>query len=145
MPVTQQSEQPLSRRDFMDLAWKGLLLLSGLFGVGVLARFLDHSNEPPRQTEFDLGPAEKYPPGSRTPIPEAQAVLIRTAGGFRALSSECPHLGCTVDVTAAGFTCRCHGSQFDPQGALLRGPATSPLQVLRVEQAPNGHLILHTG
>ena len=143
MSVIRPSDPHPSRRDFLDLAWKGLLFLSGLLGLGALARFFDYSSDPPRPAEFDLGSAEKYPVGSRTAIPEAEAVLLHTAEGFRAVSTVCPHLGCTVVLTTDGFICRCHSSRFDREGALVRGPATRPLQTLRVVQAPSGHLIVY--
>jgi Rieske Fe-S protein len=145
MPVTPESTEPtVSRRDFLDLLWKGLLGLGGLLGLAALARFLDYSTEPPRQTVFDLGPAEGYAPGSRTLLPDAQAVLVRTESGFQAFSTVCPHLGCTVEPATDGFVCRCHASRFGPQGALLQGPATKPLRALRVEVAADGHVVLHT-
>ncbi|HTP09669.1 MAG TPA: Rieske 2Fe-2S domain-containing protein [Anaerolineae bacterium] len=112
--------------------------------MGAVLRFLDYQNEPARRTEFDLGPVENYAPGSRTPITEAQAILLHTASGFIALSTTCPHLGCTVEDTAEGFICPCHNSRFDQAGTLLQGPATRSLTVLRVEQTTQGHLLLHT-
>ncbi len=136
-------DPPVTRRDFLELAWKGMLAPSGLLSLGALARFLDYATEPARPTEFDLGPADRYAPGSRTVIAEAQAVLLASATGFLALSITCPHLGCSVEPVTDGFVCRCHASRFDLQGGLVHGPATRPLQVLRIEQAANGHLILH--
>jgi cytochrome b6-f complex iron-sulfur subunit len=145
MSVTPGDSNPsLSRRDFLEGLWKGLLTLGGLLGLGALSRYLDHSDEPARPTVFDLGPAENYAPGSRTSIPEAEAILLHTDDGFHALSAICPHLGCTVDVAPDGFLCRCHSSRFDSQGRVTQGPAASSLRVLRVEQAANGHLVLHT-
>jgi cytochrome b6-f complex iron-sulfur subunit len=145
MPATPSSPDALpSRRDFLGLAWRALLSASGLLALAGILRYFDYQSWPATPTEFDLGPAESYAPGSRTPLPQAQAILLRTPAGFLALSSVCPHLGCTVDARLDGFACRCHNSRFDPQGALLKGPATRPMQTLRVEQAPNGHLILHT-
>jgi cytochrome b6-f complex iron-sulfur subunit len=144
MPVIPRQTEPLPRREFLGLTSKILLGASALLGLGVLIRFLDYQSEPPRPTEFDLGPAEKYAPGSRTTIAEAQAILLRTENGFVALSTTCPHLGCTVEATATGFVCPCHNSHFDQNGALLQGPATRSLTMLRVEQTAQGQLILHT-
>jgi cytochrome b6-f complex iron-sulfur subunit len=134
----------LSRRDFLSWAWKGMLALSSLLGLGVLLRFFDYQDEPPQPTTFDLGLAEKYPAGSVTLVPEAQAVLLHEAGGFRALSNTCPHLGCTVEAIAGGFRCPCHGSKFDRHGAVQTGPATITLQNFRLETTAEGRLILHT-
>jgi cytochrome b6-f complex iron-sulfur subunit len=51
-----------------------------------------------------------------------------------ALNAECTHLGCVVPYEAAQskFICPCHGSQYDKEGRVLRGPAPSPLSLERV-------------
>jgi Rieske Fe-S protein len=133
----------LSRRDFLKLARDGLLTLSGLLGLGGLIRFLDYQTEPPAPTEFDLGPASNYPLGSRKVIPDVPALLIHDESGFSALSLVCTHLGCTVETKAEGFACSCHGSRFDPQGEVVRGPADKPLRRLRLETSADGHFHLY--
>jgi len=139
----------LSRKDFLTLAWKSLLAMSGVLGLASLLRYLGYRPGPARQTTFDLGPEENYPPGSRTIIPEAQAILLRSGAdagsdAFQALSLVCPHLGCQVEPAPDGFACPCHGSRFSASGGLLRGPADQPLHALRVERTPEGRLVLHT-
>ena len=134
----------LSRRDFLKLSSRTLLWVSGVLGVGALWRFLSHPTEPPVQTEFDLGPASGYPPGSRTLRLEIPAVVIHAEAGFSALSLSCPHLGCTVEQTADGFACPCHGSTFTADGTVLTGPAETSLPPLQIEQNAEGHLILRT-
>jgi Rieske Fe-S protein len=134
----------LSRRDFLKLSSRALLAVSGLLGAGALWRFLNHPTEPPQHTEFDVGPAADYPPGSRTLRPEVPAVVIHGETGFSALSLVCPHLGCTVEQTTAGFTCPCHGSTFASSGAMLSGPAGAALRSLQIEQTPEGHLVIYT-
>jgi len=134
----------LSRSDFLRLGSRALLWVSGVLGIGALWRFLSHPTEPPVQTEFDLGPAGNYPPGSRILRPEVPAVVIHNEAGFSALSLICPHLGCTVEQSAGGFACPCHGSKFDADGAMLTGPADAPLAWLRVEHNAEGHLVLYT-
>ncbi len=137
-------EPELSRRDFLKWMRTALLTLSGLLGLAGLARFLGYQSQPPAPTEFDLGSASSYPLGSRTLLPQVPALLIRAGSGFTALSLVCPHLGCTVEPQPQGFTCPCHGSLFDPQGRVLRGPAGKPLSVLRLETTPDGHLHVFT-
>jgi cytochrome b6-f complex iron-sulfur subunit len=134
----------LSRRDFLKLAQDSLLALSGLLGLGGLIRFLDYQTEPPAPTDFDLGLASNCPAGTRKVIPDVPALLIHDASGFSALSLVCTHLGCTVEEEAEGFACPCHGSRFDPQGIVIRGPANKPLRSLRVETTEDGHLHLYT-
>ncbi len=130
----------VSRRDFLKLASQGFLALSGLFGLGMLLRFFGYQTEPPPTTDFDLGLASNYAPGSRTLHPEIPAVVIRTTSGFTALSLVCPHLGCTVESRPEVFTCPCHGSRFDLQGEVIRGPAAKPLNSLITEITSDGKL-----
>lgn len=64
-------------------------------------------------------------------ILEPPLLLIReSADQIRALDATCTHAGCTVGLynSAAGHVqCPCHGSRFDSQGRVLRGPAEEPL------------------
>lgn len=134
----------LSRRDFFKLVTNALLAISAALGVGALFRFLDFQTEPPVQTAFDVGLAENYPIGGRSLIPDVPAILIHSRNGFSALSLVCTHLGCTVEQTDNGFACPCHGSRYDANGNVLRGPAQKPLHLLRVEITSDQRLILHT-
>lgn len=53
--------------------------------------------------------------------------LISTETGIKdfALLSVCTHLGCVVpwDKAKNKFCCPCHGSQYDENGKVVRGPA----------------------
>jgi cytochrome b6-f complex iron-sulfur subunit len=133
-----------SRRDFLKLATTAVLTASGLIGLAGLIRFLDFQPGPAPKTEFDLGPASNYPPGSQTVIPDVPALLIHKPEGFTALSLICTHLGCTVLQDTNGLSCPCHGSRYDEQGRVLQGPAKKPLAALRLELTSAGHLIVHT-
>lgn len=133
-----------TRRDFLKLTTTALLTASGLLGLGGLFRFLDYQTELPPKTEFDLGPTSKYPLDSRTLLPDVPVVLIHNAAGFSALSLVCTHLGCTVEQNADGFACPCHGSRYNAEGSVQRGPALKPLRQLRIEIKTDNNLVLHT-
>jgi Rieske Fe-S protein len=52
----------------------------------------------------------------------------------------CTHQGCTVAAGGADANCPCHGSKFNAAtGAVLNGPAVSPLAVVAVTVA-NGQV-----
>jgi cytochrome b6-f complex iron-sulfur subunit len=145
-PLVSNKRQPevqLSRRSFLALAGKSLLAVCGLLVLGELLQYLGYQTEPSAPTQFDLGPAGNYPPGSRTLLPQAQAVLLHTEAGFTALSLVCPHLGCTVKPSEGGYACPCHGSRFNQDGSLRNGPASQPMKVLKVEETSGGRLILY--
>lgn len=47
----------------------------------------------------------------------------------RALSRRCTHQSCVVGAFRNGVSaCPCHGSRFDTSGAVVNGPATTPLK-----------------
>jgi ubiquinol-cytochrome c reductase iron-sulfur subunit len=41
----------------------------------------------------------------------------------------CTHLGCVPNKEGPGWTCHCHGSQYDDSGRVVRGPAPKNLAV----------------
>ena len=142
--IKSNSRSKLTRRDILALAWKGLLGVSGVLGLGGVWRFFSYQPYPSHPTVFDLGPVEEIPPDAVINIPQAQAAILPAKDGFRALSLICPHLGCIVEVDDDGFVCPCHGSHFRYDGLVTKGPAEQALQPLNLEVDDNGHLILYT-
>ncbi len=133
-----------TRRDFLKLVTTAVLSATGVIVGAGLFRFLDFESEPIPQTDFDLGPASSFPVGSRTMEPDVPALIINAPEGFKAISLVCTHLGCTVEPSTEGFSCPCHGSRYDGQGNVVRGPAMQALRRLRAEVNGSGHLVVHT-
>jgi cytochrome b6-f complex iron-sulfur subunit len=131
------------RRDFIKLATQGLLALSGVLGLGMVVRFLSYQPDPPPPARFEAGKVTDYLPDSRTVLPNVPALLVRNKKEFIAYSLVCTHLGCTVQVTAQGFTCPCHGSRYDEHGNVTKPPASKSLQILRVEVTADGQVVLY--
>lgn len=63
-----------------------------------------------------------------------------TAGTFKAFSAICTHKQCTVSkIENAQIICACHNSVFDAAtGAVVSGPATSPLPAKSVTVSADG-------
>ena len=63
-------------------------------------------------------------------IVDKVVVTQPTAGVFKGFSATCTHKGCTVDKIADGtIDCPCHGSKFNLDGSVAKGPAQKPLEV----------------
>ncbi len=133
-----------SRRDFLKTITNSLFAIAGITGVGGLIRFLSYQFDAAPPTEFDIGPAVNYPRGSRTVLANIPAVIINDEAGLRAVSLVCTHLGCTIGEDLQGFACPCHGSRFDPNGRMVKGPAAKSLEKLRIEETPEGTLRVYT-
>ncbi|CAE8735893.1 unnamed protein product [Polarella glacialis] len=61
-----------------------------------------------------------------------------------AVNAECTHLGCLVTWSKARnrFVCPCHGSQYDEQGSVIKGPAPKSLGLAHVQLADSGKVQL---
>jgi Rieske Fe-S protein len=66
-----------------------------------------------------------------------------------AISVVCQHLGCTysslsIDPNSLDWYCRCHGSRYGFDGALINGPAAKPLPRYYVCEGSDGKLYIDT-
>ena len=69
-------------------------------------------------------------------------IIIRSTDTvYIALSKVCTHSSCTVtyNSSTSELPCPCHGSKFTKEGAVVNGPATSPLKKYNVTQ--NGNIL----
>jgi cytochrome b6-f complex iron-sulfur subunit len=138
------AKRHIPRGNFIKIATRLLLSLAGVLGLGGLVRFFSLSPDRGSQTLFELGRPEDFPPGSRVLRTDIPAVIFNNTGDIEALSLSCTHLGCALEEYGDGFSCPCHGSQFDQDGKVLVGPADKDLPHLRVELNMEGILILST-
>ena len=69
--------------------------------------------------------------------PGRNAGVSRDESGVYAVSLVCTHLGCIVKPSPDGFECPCHGSRFDRNGEVTRGPAPHALSWLKVTASGN--------
>jgi len=104
------------------------LLASG----GLLFRYLTPRSERKRKVLLSCASAD-VPHNGALIFQEQRVALLRDQSGLYALSLVCTHLGCSVTVSAHELACPCHGSIFDRQGRVLKGPADRPLARLKVE------------
>jgi len=136
------SLRELTRRQFLQWAGWGSLTLTGLIALWGYLRFLIPSVADDLRAARRIGRPDDFPVGSKRFLADTLAYVIRDEAGLRAISARCTHLGCATNVVDWGFVCPCHGSKFDPQGNVLRGPATVALSWFKLSLAPDGTLVL---
>ncbi len=88
---------------------------------------------------ISAGSASSVSVGTYKAIASYNLFLCRDAQGFFAMSSACPHAGCTVSVGSTQITCACHGATFDLNGQNPTAPANAPLAhyALSIDAAGN--------
>ena len=134
-------EFPISRQKVLLGAGLGLV-------TAVVAACSTYGKKPEAAGESSTTTAA--PPASGGPAAPAANVIAKTAdvpvgsglivdkivvtqpvaGQFKGFSATCTHKGCTVDKIADGtIDCPCHGSKFNLDGSVAKGPAQKPLEV----------------
>jgi Rieske Fe-S protein len=105
---------------------------------------------PPENVGDVTGPSSSaLSVGSLVAVSGQPACVGRDAVGVYAMTLTCTHQGCDMgrqgSVSARGLDCYCHGSQFDANGNVVRGPANFPLAHFAVSADAAGNLTVHTG
>mmetsp|Transcript_21315 Transcript_21315/g.38581 ORF Transcript_21315/g.38581 Transcript_21315/m.38581 type:complete len:218 (-) Transcript_21315:232-885(-) len=79
---------------------------------------------------------------------DATYLIVKADGTLEnyGLNAVCTHLGCVVPWSAPNnkFMCPCHGSQYAPTGAVVRGPAPLPLALAHIEIDDAGTILFNT-
>lgn len=72
-----------------------------------------------------------------------EVLLFRDGAGLHAVSSTCTHMGGPLSWSAEEklVACPVHGSRFNPDGTVARGPAAKPLKVWSVAEG-DGRIFL---
>lgn len=130
----------LNRRQFVILG-AGLLAGCAVAGTGADKRTISPGTG---GRTFDAGPAGAFrDEGVYDRFRYQGFFLVRRDGLLFALSSICTHRRCTLNLAPDGsFICPCHGSTFDPEGAVTRGPAQRDLPRLPLRVDGRGRVLV---
>lgn len=146
-----EEKEKMNRREFLNLAWLASLgfLVLEVGGVTVLFAY-------PRFKEgefggiFTFGPVSELPEEGVPPenFPNIKVWLNKTEGGLVALYKVCPHLGCLYGWSDQEniFICPCHGSQYEPDGDYILGPAPRSLDrfAISIVDGETGEVLAQT-
>jgi cytochrome b6-f complex iron-sulfur subunit len=129
------TQKRTSRRDFLCLGAAAAAACGGCAIFG--SRKADVTAEP-KQGVIRLTQAQSAPllaaEGSILVKPKGLhdriLVMHLADNALLAVSAICTHMGCTVNYNKdlGRIDCPCHGSQYSPDGNVIRGPAKRPLR-----------------
>jgi Rieske Fe-S protein len=100
------------------------------------------------------GPPEPVLAGNVVDLPEGTLRVVgtsyvaigRDAGGVYSMKLICTHSGCDISkegsVAPSGIVCNCHGSRYDANGEVTKGPASESLEHCAVEIDDLGNLTI---
>ena len=142
MQETDGVKNSLSRREFLRWLGWGSVAAPILLSTFATVRFLLPNVNYGPSTIVKIGKPEDFPPGAQKLLPDSKVVINSTNQGLFAMSAVCTHLGCTVGSVEWGYQCPCHGSKFDRNGLVIRGPAPKPLPWLKIDLSPDGTLVV---
>lgn len=140
MTDSRGRDSEIDRRRFMERSLGTMLTAPLLPLLSACASLATHPVTPVDgrvRLPFDAYPQLSAPDGSLLLMPAGSDVplYVLALGGraYAALSPVCTHRGCTVQIRAARLVCPCHGSTYDREGHVLRGPARRALTRYPVE------------
>jgi cytochrome b6-f complex iron-sulfur subunit len=129
-------KKTISRRRLLAYAWIGaaVIVIGELIG-GTFAFLWPRRKGPKVETVFIAGKVTDFKAGEVIPFRKERTFILRTEGGFLAISAICTHLHCIVNWNEVHkkFECPCHGAKFNPYGEVLEGPPPRPLDLYKLQ------------
>ena len=137
---------PMNRRVF--LTWVGVGWLASSLPVALAACSQTNQTSSPNtefQTVGSVAELDKSSQLLNKNSPVGSVLVVRTAdtNELSAVNPTCTHAGCVVQWQGPlkKFACPCHGSEFDADGKVLKGPAKKPLKTYQAKIEGNSVLV----
>jgi cytochrome b6-f complex iron-sulfur subunit len=148
--TSETTQKKINRREFLNLAWLASLGFLTVNMAGITYLFsMPRFKEGEFGGVFNVGRVSDLPAPGSAPVnfPKVKLWLTNTEQGVLAIYKVCTHLGCLYNWSDQEnkFLCPCHGSQFEPDGEYIRGPAPRSLDrfVVRIISA-DGSILAET-
>ena len=141
MALSRLDPDPIPRRDVLGLLSMWAMTSAVLFATVGIMRLPKAAVLPSLSKRFRALIPDALPDGEAFVPPGRSVALFRGAAGVYAISIVCTHLGCIVKPTADGFECPCHGSAYDRDGSVVKGPAPRALSWVAVSVGPGGLIV----
>ncbi len=126
----------MSKRSFIKIFLSLItVLLTGLVSWAI-AKFAAFSGEKAQIREIPQSVIDQLEPGVPLHYPDAGVWLVKDANksNIMVYDDRCPHLGCKYNwiPDKKVFECPCHGSVFDVNGQVKKGPANRAVTKLKL-------------
>ncbi|HYW95702.1 MAG TPA: ubiquinol-cytochrome c reductase iron-sulfur subunit [Bacteroidales bacterium] len=118
------------RRSFLELAMTGIIALV----IFIWNRLVYHHIEMEKQKVRILPYNE-----NKTVSFLGNYLVVNQEEKTTVFSAHCTHLGCIIDQTEGDrLVCPCHGSEYDLNGDVVKGPAYKSLKIIPSKITPDG-------
>ena len=131
---SDMTNQPVTRRGFIQFLL-GFSVVSTIVGmlVPVVGYLLPKTSNADSGAPVEVGNSADFGPGTGkvVSVNDKPVIVVNSkAGGLKAFTAICTHLGCVVEwnTRKSSITCPCHDGNFNPvTGAVVSGPPPKPL------------------
>ena len=134
------------RRSFLKFVAIGLASAVAFMLAWGSGRFIFFWNGVKKKRELSVEAVDRVQTGIPSHEPDAGVWLVKRSNESTvvALDDRCTHLGCRQkwDAERGLFQCPCHGSEFDLEGNVTRGPATRALPRLALTKVESNKVLL---
>jgi Rieske Fe-S protein len=102
------------------------------FGVAGLCGLTACTGGGSASGQISAGNVSDIAVGTVSAVAGESVAIARDEGGLYAMTLICTHDNCDMEydgtVSSDGIVCTCHGSEFDVNGNVTKGPANTPLE-----------------
>lgn len=109
-----------NRRTFLQVSAAAILSVLGFSWIRLTKNQLKIQRQKDAVIPFNPNKAVDFP---------GSYIVVNRNGATAVFRSKCTHLGCTINsVEHNRLLCPCHGSEYDLDGKVLKGPAYKNLE-----------------